>query len=431
MNKLIFIIFLLFITANCSLDSKSGLWTKHKNFQDNQVKDNKVFLKKKVNTTEFNKDLKIQFKAIKKNNKISINDNNNGLVDYQGNLETISKYRFSKISRFNDFDPEFIFKDDNLIFFDNKGSIIKFDNNSKLIWKKNYYTKAEKKLNPILFMASYENIVFIADNLSKIYAININDGKIIWSKNHTSPFNSQIKIHQNKLFLVDSENTLICYSIIDGSEIWKLETEQSFINSSKKLSIIIKNNNVYFNNSLGDVTAVDLENGSLKWQISTQNSNNYEDIFNLETSDLVADDKTILFSNNKNEFYSIDQNTGSINWKQNINSNLRPTIVGNLIITISLEGYLYLLNSVTGDIIRITNIFEKFNKKKKLFKPIGFIVSSKGIYVSTNNGKLIVVDNATGKLKSIYKISRNKLSRPHSLNKNIFIIQNNLIIRLD
>ena len=33
-----------------------------------------------------------------------------------------------------------------MIFFDNKGSILKFDENSKLIWKKNYYTKSEKKL---------------------------------------------------------------------------------------------------------------------------------------------------------------------------------------------------------------------------------------------------------------------------------------------
>ena len=218
-----------------------------------------------------------------------------------------------------------------------KFSIIKFDNNSKLIWKKNYYSKSEKKLNPILFMASYKDTIIVADSLSKYYAINVDDGKIIWSKSHVSPFNSQIKIYQDKVFLIDSENTLNCYSIIDGTKIWELETEQSFINSSKKLSIVLKNNKVYFNNSLGDITAVDLESGSLLWQISTQNSNNYEDIFNLETSDLIADDKTILFSNNKNKFYSLDQTNGSINWKQDINSKLRPTLIGNLVIQVFLK----------------------------------------------------------------------------------------------
>ncbi len=432
MNKVIFIILLL-ITANCSLDTRSGLWTKNKDLKSEENKKiKKLFLKKNTNTSEFNRDIKVKFQKNSKNIRSFSNDNNNGLIDYQGNLENVSKYKFSKINRFNEFDPEFIFKDDNIIFFDNKGSIIKFDNNSKLIWKKNYYSKSEKKLNPILFMASYKDTIIVADSLSKYYAINVDDGKIIWSKRHVSPFNSQIKIYQDKVFLVDSENTLNCYSIIDGTKIWELETEQSFINSSKKLSIVLKNNKIYFNNSLGDITAVDIESGSLLWQISTQNSNNYEDIFNLETSDLIADDKTILFSNNKNKFYSLDQTNGSINWKQDINSKLRPTLIGNLVVTVSLEGYLYLINNKTGDIIRITDIFDRFKiQKRKSIKPIGFLVGSKSIYVSTSNGKLIIVDSETGKSKSIYKIGSSKLSRPLSLNQNIFIIKNNSIIKLD
>ena len=84
----------------------------------------------------------------------------------------------------------------------------------------------------------------------------------------------------------------------------------------------MKNNNVYFTNSLGDLTAIDIDNGSLKWQISTQNSNIYEEIFNFKTSEIIAGNKSILFSNNKNEFYSIDQISGIINWKQKINSSM-------------------------------------------------------------------------------------------------------------
>ena len=433
MNKIIIIIFLLFITVSCSLDTKSGFWTKNKNFQINkEEKTKKIFQKIKVNTSEFNKDIKIKFSKQLRNKKNSLNDNNSGLIDYDGNLENISKYKFSKISRFNEFEPEFIFRNNNLIFFNNKGSIIKFNNSSQLIWKKNYYSKSEKKLNPILFMASYKNTIIVADNLSKYYAINLIDGKIIWSKRHRSSFNSQIKIYNNKLFLVDSENTLICFSIIDGKKIWELETEQSFINSPKKLSIILKNNKVFFNNSLGDITAVDITNGSLLWQISTQNSKNYEEIFNLETSDIIGDDKVILFSNNKNEFYSLDQENGSINWKQNINSKLRPTLIGDLLVTISLEGYLYLVNNKTGEIIRITYIFDRLKEKqKKLTKPEGFIVGKKNIYVTTNNGKLVVVDSETGKSKSIYNVAKSKLSRPLSLNQNIFIIKNNSIIKLN
>ena len=66
-----------------------------------------------------------------------------------------------------------VFDQNNLIFFDNKGSILKFDQFSKLIWKKNYYKKSEKKLKPLLHMASHENYLIVTDNLAKYYVIDI------------------------------------------------------------------------------------------------------------------------------------------------------------------------------------------------------------------------------------------------------------------
>jgi hypothetical protein len=57
-----------------------------------------------------------------------------------------------------------------------------------------------------------------------------------------------------------------------------------------------------------------------------------------------------------------------------INSNLRPTLVGNYIFTVSLEGYLIVIEKNSGNIIRVTDIFKNFKKKKKKIKPTGFVV---------------------------------------------------------
>ena len=427
-----FPLLLIFLfVSSCSLDKKSGIWTNERKIKE-ESKNQKLFIDERLNSSEFNAKLNIDFPLNIIINKFDTIDNNNGLVDYKGQLKNISKYKFSKISRFNEFDPEFIFTNEDIIFFDNKGSIIKFDNNSRLKWSKNNYTKAEKKLMPILFMASNQSNLFIADSLSNYYLINIENGETIWSKTHTSPFNSQVKIYKDKVFVADSENTLNCYSIKDGSKLWQLKTENSFINSPKKLSIVLKNNIVYFNNSLGDITAVNIDNGSLKWQISTQSSEIYEEIFNFKTSEIIAGHKSILFSNNKNEFYSLDQMSGTINWKQKVNSDLRPTLIGNLVLTISTEGYLYIIENKTGNIIRITDIFSRFKeKKRKKIKPIGFLVGINEIFLTTNKGSLLVIDKLTGKTKSIFNFSNNKLSRPLSSNQNMFIIKDNSIIKLN
>ena len=49
----------------------------------------------------------------------------------------------------------------------------------------------------------------------------------------------------------------------------------------------------------------------------------------------------------------------------------------------------------------------------------------------TDNGKLLVVDIKTGKTISILKIDNEKISRPFVLNKNLYIIKENSIIKLN
>ena len=167
------------------------------------------------------------------------------------------------------------------------------------------------------------------------------------------------------------------------------------------------------------------------WQTPTQISNVYESSFFLKTSDLIADSNTILFSNNNNEFFSLDILYGSINWKQNINSTLRPTLIDQLIFTITMEGFLVVIDNNNGNIIRITNIFDRFNKKKRAkIKPEGFIVGNKNIYLTTSNGRLFIINILSGKTEEILKIDRERISRPFVLNQNLFIIKNNAIIKL-
>ena len=470
MSKFLGTFLLLIFITSCSLDNKTGLWTKKQKIkEEKKIIIKELFEKEKVLEKEFNPNLKINLSAkLIDNSFINNFDNNNGRVNYNGTLKSISKFKFSKIDNFNQLEPEIIFDKNNVIFFDDKGSILKFDNFSKLIWKKNHYTKAEKKSKPILFFANNKNILVVADSIAKYYAININNGELLWNKNNSAPFNSQVKIYKDKFFAIDFENILRCYSIKDGTELWKIKTDQSFIKSQKKLSLVIVDNNVYFTNSIGDVSAVDIASGDLLWQTPTQSSAIYEDALFLKTSDLIADNNSILFSNNKNEFFSLDIKGGSLNWKQKVNSNIRSTLVDNIIFAVSMEGFLIIIDNQSGNIIRITDVFTQykrsyfkkrsrtytFGKKKKpkskrivkektsptytfgqkrgsTIEPVGFIVGSKNIYLTTSHGRLIIIDITTGKPTSILKIDNDKISRPFVLNKNLFIIKDNAIIKLD
>ena len=436
LNFFLFLFLSLLLTSSCSFDKKTGFWTKTKKISQKEkieFKIKEIFFEEKVLDKEFNAGLKINLSAKLINNSFVNNfDNNNGRVNYNGNLKNISRYKFSKIEDFNKFEPEIVFDKDNIIFFNNKGSILKFNNSSKLIWRKNYYSKSEKKLNPILFLARNKNVLVVADNTSKYYAIDINSGELLWARNNSSAFNSQVKIYKDRFFVIDFENILKCFSIKDGKKIWQVRTEKSFIKSQKKLSLIIINDVVYFSNSVGDISAVNINNGTLLWQTPTRANVVLDEQIFLKTSDIIADNNTILFSNNKNEFFSLDLTTGILNWTQKINSSLRPTLIDNLIFSVSLEGFLFILDKKSGNIIRTTDVFKQFKiKKRSKIKPVGFIVGSENIYLTTNHGKLIIINVSTGQPISLLKIDSDKISRPFVLNQNLYIIKENSVIRLN
>ena len=432
MNKTSLLILIFLLISNCSINKKKGFWVKETPDVE-EIKNVKTILTKQIREEqEFNPTIKIKASNGKFNKNPNNNQNDIGETSYEGILEKIGKYKFSKFDDFEHTDVQPVFYNEHIIFHDNKGTIILYDQNQKKIWKKNFYSKSEKKLRPRLNFASHQDILIVTDDVARYYAVNIKTGDIIWSKNNIVPFNSEIKIIDGFFYVVDYKNILRSISIKDGSELWSFKTEEPLTKSNTKISIAIENENVYFNNSIGDISAVNLKSGQLVWQLPTQSNNISKNAFNLSNSKLVINENSILFSNNKSEFYSIDTATGLINWKNEINSNLRPIVISKFIITISDKGYLYIIDKKTGNILRINNLHKNYDiKKKKNISATGFFIAQKKVYMTNTEGKLVIADLDTGAIINIIKISNDKILQPYVNNNNLFLIKNGSIIKFN
>ena len=432
MNKVLLSVLILLILNNCSTSKKAGFWNKDDKNQQ-QIENNKTILTKQIRPEdEFNSNLYVKISNGKLNQN-SLNDQNDtGELTYEGVLEKIGKYNFSKFNDFDFISPSPLFYNNNLVFYDNKGEITLYDENQKTLWKNNFYNKSEKKIRPRLNFALKNNILIVTDDVAKYYAINIDTGELLWTKTNIVPFNSNIKIKDDVFYVVDYKNILRSISIKDGSEIWNLKTEESLTKSNTQISIALDDKNIYFNNSIGDITAVDIKSGQLVWQLPTQNNNISQNAFQLSNSELVINENTIFFSNNKNEFYSIDSATGLINWKTEISSDLKPVVIGKLIITISEKGYLYIIDKKSGNIIRINDLYKNYkDKKRNQIKPTGFIVALNKIYLTNSDGKLIIVNSNEGNILNVVKVSGSKILQPFINENNLFLISNGSIIKFN
>ena len=145
MNKIILLITFIFFINGCSLNKNSKFWTTDQKItEENKKYYEKVLVEEEALNQELNTKLTLKLNTEINNNILLRNyTNNDGRLNYDGLLKKSSRYKFSKIKNFYQFEPIISFDKKDIIFFDNNGSILKFNDSSKLIWKKNHYSKSE------------------------------------------------------------------------------------------------------------------------------------------------------------------------------------------------------------------------------------------------------------------------------------------------
>ena len=153
MNKFFQLSLIIIFLSGCSLNKNSKFWTSEAIKEIEKQKFEKIFIDPAALNKELNTNVSLNLsKDFIKNELIEKQTNNDGRVNFDGILKKSSKYKFSKIKNFYQSEPVISFNYENVIFFDNKGSILQFDENSKLIWKK--ITIQNQKKNLVQFYNS-------------------------------------------------------------------------------------------------------------------------------------------------------------------------------------------------------------------------------------------------------------------------------------
>ena len=437
-NLIFFLIFILLV--NCSFDNKTGIWSGSKKEKrriselEKEQKQTKVvdyiYSSKSVYSKEISLTKKISISNPRKNlswRMSSLNQQNFLGNIYLSGIDNIflkkkigkNKFPISKI-----ISSPLVFEN-NIIFSDNNGTIFNINQNGEINWKKNIYKKIYKKVYKNLVFSIYQNNIYVADNIGFIYSIGLNNGKLVWIKNHGIPIKSNIKIYKNKIFLINQDNRILCFNTENGSKIWDIRSVPSFIKLQNFLSSAIsKQGDVIAINSSGDLFKVNANNGKIDWSLNTLESTLAHATDFFKSSEIVIIDDNIIVSS-KSSLFSYNLNTGYTNWKQEVSSIGAPIIDGKNIFILTDNGYFVIIDKDTGIIISSTNILKILKKKKQETKITGFIMGSGKIYSVTSNGYLIVSSPVSGKVEYFKKIGDPVTSAPIINNGKLYILTKN------
>lgn len=440
-NNINLIFFLIFILiSGCSFDNKSGIWDGE---EDEKIKISDLEKRQKeivdiykvyTSNTTYSKEVSLSEKILlskpKKNLswKMSALNNQNFLGNiYLPSVENnflkkkIGKNKFF-ISKLK---TPFLIINNNIIISDDRGTIYNINNKGKLKWKKNIYKKTYRNIYKNLVFSIYKNIIYVADNIGFIYAIDLKNGNIIWIKNNSIPLKSNIKVYDNKIFLIDYDNKIISLNINDGSKVWQVLSISSFIKSQSLLSLAVSTEgDLIAINSSADLFKIEANSGNTFWSKNFAKLVTLDATDFLETSQILLSDDDIIFSADSS-IYSYNILSSITNWETQVSSTDVPIVDGNNIFIVTKNGYFVILNKNNGKIISSNYILKILKKKKRDTNITGFIMGSGKIYSVTLNGFLIVSSAVSGKVEKYIKIGETIKSSPIINNGKLYILTEN------
>ena len=439
-NKKISILFIVFFLLNgCSFDSKTGIWgdaaKEKKKITELEKKQKEIIKVEKIYSSDdtFRKEILLSKSIVlsKPQNNLSWTMPNLNYQNFLGNLYLSGinniflkkKIGKDKFSIYQNITPLLVFKS-NIIFSDDNGTIFSINERGRVIWKKNIYKKSYKKIYKNLVFSIYEGNIYIADNIGFVYSINLKDGKLLWIRSYEVPIKSNIKVFNNKIFLINQDNKIFCLNTKDGSLVWNILSISSFIKSQGLLSLAVtKFGDLIAITSAADIYRIRANTGDIFWSRNTADSLNIDatDFFN--SSEIVIDDDNIIFSSGSSTF-SLSLDSGVTNWKQEVSSISTPIINGKNIFIVSEPGYFVILDKNTGEIISSSNILKILKRKKQKTKVTGFIMGSNKIYSMTLNGFLIVSSVDSGKSEFFKKVGGSNISPLIINNGKLYMLTN-------
>ena len=456
--KRLFLIFGVFIIVSCSLDNKTGIWkdasnipvensttnsiqndTSNQRYEDVFVK-NKIYNDEKDSTMVTDIAIDQPIRVINWVEQYAAPNNNISNFYYTNNNRLLSKS--PKLSKFSDnknySNRAVLFFDNNLISYDHKGTIFVYSTDSrKKTFYYNFYKKNFKNFEKELYLLVDNNILYTADNLGYLYAINLSTKSLLWAKNYGIPFRSNLKLANNQLFLANQDNVIYSVNTKTGDKNWQFATSLTFLNSDfyNNSAIDEINNNLLFLNTNGELYSINYLDQKVNWVLNFKSRSLAGDTDLFLSQPLTIKNDNLVLSTEE-AIFNYSHLNATRKWTFRLKPVLKPVSTLNHVFILGKNNLLICLDIESGEVIWSKNIYKEIDNKK-ITKKIGKfydlkIVNGK-INLYSSNGYLLSYNFSDGKLNFHTKLSKSGInSKIYFINEYMYLLDgNNKLLRFN
>ena len=212
------------------------------------------------------------------------------------------------------------------------------------------------------------------------------DGKLLWSLDTIGNTIVGPKEFDVNVYIATDKEMVYAINMENGKIIWQKEKMGKF---APKANFVLTNSKVIFSNGNKKLIALNRLDGKVMWEFEA------DDI--ILFSPVTRDDKNVYIAT-KNKIYSINIENGGNNWDEEYDDNIliQPILAENLIVRCSENG-IYAFDSSNGSSKKW--VIDKINAKTRAFFYEGFF------YLGTDEGKIIKVNIKTGSVQWSKKLN--------------------------
>ena len=439
MKKNITLVFLLMLFTHCSFDNKTGIWTNESKSEISEKIENKsledAFKKEEIILKEKKKigNNKIQLgKKLKNNSWLQYNFNNfNNYenINYKNeNIRILKTSRLAKLPGSNQNSVQIkapLYYKDTIVYSDSMGNINIYSVGvKKKIFTFNFYKKKFKKVKKNINLLIEDNVIYASDNLGYLYALDVNNSKIIWAQNFGIPFRSEIKFMNGQIILANQDNTIYSINRENGDKNWTYDSSNQFLKSNFKNSIVVNNEgNILFLNTNGELYNIDINIG-IKWMLNFKPTSSDEEAQLFLSVPLIVNKDNLIIANN-NMIQNLHPFTGFKKWSKQLSIDIKGSISGEHLFLLS-KKLLICIELETGKIVWSRDFLNvnKDNINYKKLMNIGEIrnlsMANNKILLFSSNGYLLSFNHNNGDLKTVNKISKGLGSKPIFVEGNLY-----------
>ena len=199
----------------------------------------------------------------------------------------------------------------------------------KRLWQKDISIKKEKKSEGFGGGITYDDgVIYSTSGFGNVIAIDSSDGDELWRMDLRIPIRSAPISHNNTVFVITHDNQLFALNNNNGEILWShrgiLETA-SVLSSN---SVAIDAGLVFVPYSSGEIYAIRTLNGSVVWTDSLSRTGSYTSLseINSITARPVADNGRLISISHAGRMVSVDIATGERLWTLDISGTETPWV---------------------------------------------------------------------------------------------------------